>query len=140
MVKLIRIIREFSPSRGDKLFTYEETKGYLEEYNQSGTFNRRLVTDAESLGISPLRLLNSQLRANRVATIQPQLKKSSSQSIQQGNISGGNGISGANMIMSYGVPAKGAAYLAGNVQQESGWYGQRAYWDDVGAPAGGLVS
>tara|TARA_B100000405_G_C16717847_1_gene421533 strand:+ start:4188 stop:7223 length:3036 start_codon:yes stop_codon:yes gene_type:complete len=41
---------------------------------------------------------------------------------------------------SYGFPERGAAYLAGNIQQESGWYGQRKPWDDVGAPAGGIVS
>ena len=48
--------------------------------------------------------------------------------------------SGTNALMSLGFPSKGAAYLAGNIQQESGWYGQRKPWDDVGAPAGGLVS
>ena len=36
---------------------------------------------------------------------------------------------------SYGFSERGAAYLAGNIQQESGWYGQRKPWDDVGAPA-----
>jgi|MDSZ01.2.fsa_nt_gb hypothetical protein len=41
---------------------------------------------------------------------------------------------------SYGFSERGAAYLAGNIQQESGWYGQRKPWDDVGAPAGGIVS
>ena len=41
--------------------------------------------------------------------------------------------------MTIGFPARGAAFLAGNIQQESSWAGQRT-WDDVGSEAGGLVS
>lgn len=37
-------------------------------------------------------------------------------------------VSGAKAFMSAGFPAKGAAYLAGNAQQESGWAGQRGPW------------
>ena len=40
----------------------------------------------------------------------------------------------------FGIPRLNAAYLAGNIQQESTWVSDRPYWDDVGAPAGGLVS
>ena len=41
--------------------------------------------------------------------------------------------------MSMGMPLKGASPLSGNIQSESNWNGMRT-WDDVGAPAGGIVS
>ena len=62
------------------------------------------------------------------------------------NISGGNAddmYSGAKMIMGAGVPRKGAAYLAGNIQQESSWNGQRDWGQVMGdgtSRNGGLVS
>lgn len=62
------------------------------------------------------------------------------------NISGGNADdmhSGARMIMGAGVPRKGAAYLAGNIQQESSWNGQRDWGQVMGdgtSRNGGLVS
>lgn len=55
----------------------------------------------------------------------------------------GNMNKGAEMIQSAGVPTKGAAYLAGNIQQESSWNGQRD-WGQVKGDGtsrnGGLVS
>ena len=56
---------------------------------------------------------------------------------------GGGGFSplqGARWFMNYGVPTRGAAYLSGNIQQEANWKANNPAWDDVGAPAGGLVS
>ena len=47
---------------------------------------------------------------------------------------------GAQWFMRAGFSPRGAAYLAGNIQTESNWIPDRPAWDDVGAPAGGLVS
>jgi len=47
---------------------------------------------------------------------------------------------GSQWFMRAGFPARGAAYLSGNIQTESTWIPDRPAWDDVGAPAGGLVS
>lgn len=49
---------------------------------------------------------------------------------------------GAKAFVDAGFPAKGAAYLAGNVQQESGWRGQRSPWvlDDGAGTNKGLMS
>ena len=50
---------------------------------------------------------------------------------------------GMKVLRSMGFPSKGAAYLAGNIQQESGWHGLRR-WGEVagdGSDAnGGLIS
>ena len=55
----------------------------------------------------------------------------------------GDSIAGAKMIMGAGVPKIGAAYLAGNIQQESSWNGQRDWGQVMGdgtSRNGGLVS
>ena len=55
----------------------------------------------------------------------------------------GDMMSGAKMIMNAGVPKRGAAYLAGNIQQESSWNGQRDWGQVMGdgtSRNGGLVS
>jgi len=55
----------------------------------------------------------------------------------------GNMNKGAEMLRNAGVPDKGAAYLAGNIQQESSWNGQRDWGQVLGdgtSRNGGLVS
>lgn len=50
--------------------------------------------------------------------------------------------SGARLLMQKGFPAKGAAYLAGNIQQESGWKAKRQPWilNDGAGTNKGLIS
>ena len=50
--------------------------------------------------------------------------------------------SGAKLLMQKGFPAKGAAYLAGNIQQESGWKAKRKPWvlNDGAGTNKGLIS
>ena len=49
---------------------------------------------------------------------------------------------GAKLLMKKGFPAKGAAYIAGNIQQESGWKAQRKPWilNDGAGTNKGLIS
>jgi len=47
-------------------------------------------------------------------------------------------VAGALEIMSYNVPKRNAAYLAGNIMQESSWAGQRS-WGGVENPATGRM-
>lgn len=51
-------------------------------------------------------------------------------------------VGGAKLLMDAGFPERGAAYLAGNIQQESGWNGQREPWvlNDGAGTNKGLVS
>ena len=52
-------------------------------------------------------------------------------------------VEGAQLIVAAGVPPRGAAWLSGNIQQESGWYGQRVWGEVLGDGSdrnGGLVS
>jgi hypothetical protein len=50
---------------------------------------------------------------------------------------------GFSLVLGMGFPERGAAYLAGNIMQESGWYGQRTWGEVMGDGSdrnGGLVS
>mgnify|MGYP003334579731 CR=1 FL=1 len=49
---------------------------------------------------------------------------------------------GAKLLMKKGFPAKGAAYIAGNIQQESGWNAQKRPWvlNDGAGTNKGLIS
>lgn len=51
-------------------------------------------------------------------------------------------VGGTKLLMDAGFPMKGAAYLSGNIQQESGWKGQRDPWvlNDGAGTNKGLVS
>lgn len=51
-------------------------------------------------------------------------------------------VGGTKLLMDAGFPVKGAAYLSGNIQQESGWKGQRDPWvlNDGAGTNKGLVS
>ena len=51
---------------------------------------------------------------------------------------GGDMVAGAKKLMEAGVPKVGAAYLAGNIQQESAWKGQRD-WGGVYNPTTGAM-
>ena len=52
-------------------------------------------------------------------------------------------MAGTKMLQDAGFPKRGAAYLAGNIQQESSWNGQRDWGEvmnDGSLRNGGLVS
>jgi hypothetical protein len=128
--------RNFRPLRGDTVFNREETMQLADAWNR-GSIPSSLKATASSLGMTPMALMNSQLRAHQLDGVLP------IEPTGGGTFNGRvvDGVSGANYLMQrHNMPARGAAWFAGNVQQESGWYGQRAPWDDGGALSGGLIS
>lgn len=125
----------FRRLRGDKVFTEAEVKNYAQSFN-SGVVQQSLINTAQGLGMSPLALLQQQSAAyglEPVRGVSMDLQSSSNNAPK-------SAVEGAQMLMQMGVPAKGAAWLAGNIQTESTWNGQQKPWDDGGALAGGLVS
>ena len=72
-------------------------------------------------------------------------QSSSSSSGSNARVEGNAGdmMAGAKMLQEAGFPNRGAAYLAGNIQQESSWDGQRDWGEVMGDGSlrnGGLVS
>lgn len=129
--------QSFRRLRGDKLFSPDEVKVLADQYNKTGTFQLGLIRAAQELGMSPLALLNQQISAHSDTL---DLEPFEATPMSSGKADAPTGaMSGYRMLLQMGVPEKGAAYLSGNIQQESGWNGNRT-WDDQGARAGGLVS
>ena len=89
--------RQIKLSRGDLLFDSSEVEEWKKEYEQTGEFNSAITDVARSLGVSELKLLNSQLKANKIDAIQPQLTGNLKQQLQ-----------------SLGVPSTNAEYLSSN--------------------------
>ena len=129
------------PSR-DRLYTDDALKADLKVLVEGNATNysTRTIGLSKALGISPKALLNEQLKVIGGPDVQLLQQQHKQQQKGQPVAVIQNMRAGFQAIQKLGVPTQGAAYLAGNIQTESGWYGQRQPWDDVGAPAGGLVS
>jgi hypothetical protein len=130
------VVRSFRRVRNDILFDQQTVETLVDHYNRTGEFQKGLQKAAQQLGMSPLALLNQQLAARRLPTIQ----SNDSIPLSSGGSTSTSAVQGAQALMSMGFPARGAAWLAGNIQQESGWNGQRNPWDDGGELSGGLAS
>lgn len=124
----------FNPLRGDKVFSQEQVDILRDSFN-NGVTQEILQSTATALGMSPLALLQQQSAAYGMKPVKP--VQSGSQGV---NLSA---VEGAQTLMSMGVPARGAAWLSGNIEHESAWRAQRPQWDlgwDGAGTNGGLLS
>ena len=94
------IINGFRLNRGDVLFTENETKDLLDRVNKGADVSD-LNDVAKSLGIPPLKLLNSQAKVYDLQPFRPQLSETSS-------------LPKVTQVMSLGIPEKNAQYIAQN--------------------------
>ena len=137
----LELTRNYRIGRGDVIFTKEETQNMMDAY-QAGEIPPSLVRTADELGIKPFTLLEH--HGNKYGITIPNLAEQLTARPEQAKIPDQfrdikTAREGMQALMTIGFPARGAAFLAGNIQQESSWAGQRT-WDDVGSEAGGLVS
>jgi hypothetical protein len=132
-------LRNYRPLRGDILMSQEQFQQAHKAFGE-GTVNPTLAAVADALGKSPLSVLNSHASSG----LTPRLPLYNPKQLSQSPLGSGtapiSAVEGAQMLMALDFPVRGASWLAGNIQTESTWYGQRKPWDDVGAPAGGLTS
>lgn len=124
-----------SPS--DRLLSRKQFVDNMDVLKSGSTdFGPRLTELSRRLTTTPVRLLEAQSKAlgysgsSLGSIVSPDLEKFEPTSME----------SGKNALKALGFSDVGAAYLAGNIQQESSWVPGRKPWDDGGAPAGGLVS
>jgi hypothetical protein len=98
---------------------------------------------AKNLGISPTALIEGQLGVNGLPGLSILRQGPEYQQLLQQLTDIPNASNGLKVLQSMGFPQKGAAFIAGNIQQESGWHGLRQ-WGQVAGDAsnrnGGLVS
>ena len=88
----------------------------------------------------PLSVLNSHASSGKTPSLPLYNPKQLTQTSLGSSTAPISAIEGAQMLMTLDFPVRGASWLAGNIQTESTWYGQREPWNDVGALAGGLPS
>jgi hypothetical protein len=131
---------EFRLNRGDKVFEQDQV-AILSEAWDRGDVQKVLSRRSQELNVTPLALLNSQLRAygQEPKMLEPPVSMGGRPPVN-GDFT--NALQVANYLKSrHGTPTKAAAYMSGSLQQENGSFnGQKAPWDDLGAKAGGLAS
>ena len=129
--------------RGDRVFMPSEVKEFADQVKK-GEIPKNLITVAEGLGVSPMNLLNQQLSAYPQLGIKPfTFERQAPQATSAGSGNYNNMVDGAKRLMTLNFPPKSAAYLAGNIMQESAWNGQRSWGEvmnDGSDRNGGLVS
>ena len=163
-------IRElYNPRRGDKLISLENLEDIMLQW-EAGDIDEGLQNAADVLKITPRELLNQQVKAHgldktyrflpdpaegdqasNVDWTPPSQEIAQIASTQTAGLlaqaqekkSPINSYQGAlYLIKNHGLPHKGAAWLSGNIEQESTWDGQRKPWilDDGAGTNKGLVS
>ena len=97
---------------------------------EQGTVPSGMARWAQQLGLTERELFERELKAHGKEPIEYKVPEGDMTPVQ-----------GARYLMTtHNVPGRGAAWLSGNIKQESSWIANRTAWNDVGAPAGGLVS
>ena len=102
------------------------------------TYSTRIKELSSKLGISP----TSFVRKQAIALGYPAIEQVP-QSYQKQEVPPSNMQAGFQALQSMDFPTRGAAYLAGNIMQESSWNGQRSWGEVQGDGSdrnGGLVS
>lgn len=98
---------------------------------------------ARNLGLSSQAFVESQLRVYGKPSLNTLRQGTEAMQLLNGLRDVPDAKKGMNLLKSMGFPTKGAAYIAGNIQQESGWHGLRD-WGEVAGDGtsrnGGLVS
>ena len=124
---------------GDSILTREEAITGAKAYVTGQAYPPSVIGKATALGVTPDYLVREQNRGRgrNLGTMPTQQPPSQ---IQKTGLNGAGDPtdlqSGATYLRQMGFPAKGAAYLAGNIQQESGWNGMRS-WGGVFNPTTG---
>jgi hypothetical protein len=132
--------RSIMDARKDKFLKYKALKADVDRSinKQPLSNNTRLI--AKNLGLSPEAFLDGQLRVLGLPSLLA-LRQEENPQASGGNIK--DATQGMRTLEQMGFPRRGAAYLSGNIQQESTWHGTRQ-WGQVAGDAsnrnGGLIS
>jgi hypothetical protein len=123
---------------GDVYLTSDEVREAGLVRSEGGKYSPRVRALANKIGVSPKAFVDAQLTSMGYDTT-----KDIPPAADIGDIS--DARQGMQALEAMGVPPKGAAYLSGNIMQESSWNGQQPTWDgramnDGSDRNGGLVS
>ena len=133
-------MQKYNPYRGDTLLSPQELLKASEDWKK-GVINQNLLDLSRRSNRSPLSIINDAIRSPLTPQNVPTFTLNSLSETPLGSSNAPiSALEGARMLVQAGFPPKGAAWLSGNIQQESSWDGQQERWDDVGADAAGIVS
>ena len=128
----------------DRFISYEALKSDVRAVlaGRDASNNTRLI--AKKFGLSSQAFVDQQLKAYGLPGIAALKESPDGQALMPG----GDGdvrdaTHGMRLLRAVGFPKKSAAYLAGNIQQESGFTGRREWYspmDDGSGRNGGLIS
>ena len=132
--------RSIMDARKDKFLKYKALKADVDRSinKQPLSNNTRLI--AKNLGLSPEAFLDGQLRVLGLPSLLA-LREQENPQASGGNIK--DAAQGMKTLEQMGFPRRGAAYLSGNIQQESTWHGTREWGQVAGDGStrnGGIVS
>jgi hypothetical protein len=136
----LKFPRSVMDARKDKFLPVSALKADIRKVlaGQSPSNQTRLL--AKNLGLSEQAFIDGQLRVNGLPGLLA-LREEANPGASGGNIK--DAAQGMRTLEQMGFPRRGAAYLSGNIQQESTWHGTRQ-WGQVAGDAsnrnGGLVS
>jgi hypothetical protein len=136
----LKFPRSVMDARKDKFLPVSALKADIRKVlaGQSPSNQTRLL--AKNLGLSEQAFIDGQLRVNGLPGLLA-LREEANPGASGGNIK--NASHGMKVLEQMGFPRRGAAYLSGNIQQESTWHGARQ-WGQVAGDAsnrnGGLIS
>ena len=134
------VIQHFNQLRGDKVYDSKTIMDMGADFER-GVIDPRLVATAQSLNMTPSQLLQQQAAAygmGRFVYNPSNFQRASASGQIVDTSAPPTAVEGAQMLMAKGLPAKGAAWLSGNIQQESSWQGQRS-WGGVYNPSTGAM-
>ncbi|AGA17892.1 virion structural protein [Synechococcus phage P60] len=137
---------QLNPSR-NFLFRAEQLREEMKRYAAGQPLGERVGVIARKLGISEYEVIASQAKKyglpSPAALMAAEISPSGSAVAPTQAPAAGDMKQGYSMLRGMGIPHKGAAYLAGNIMQESSWQGQRTWGEVQGDGSdrnGGIVS
>ncbi|AGG54533.1 virion structural protein [Cyanophage SS120-1] len=117
-----------NPSK-DHFFTVDGLQTQLERFRADGTFSDRLKKISKELGYTPKAFLNAQLRARGLPSLKDiKVNKGEDQTAVEPDIYGANNKF-RYLTTELGLPWEGGAYLAANINAESGEVGDKGLID-----------
>lgn len=128
----------------DRFISYDALRNDVRQVmgGKDASNNTRLI--AKKFGLSTPAFVDQQLKAYGLPSLSSLRSTPDGQSLMpgaDGDIP--NATHGMRLLRSFGFPKKSAAYLAGNIQQESGFTGRREWYspmNDGSGRNGGLIS
>ena len=130
-------------STKDRFLTIDELKADVKRVMEGQQASNRTRLWAKNLGLSSQAFLEGQLGVNGLPSLRSLRQQEQSGQAAPNLRDIPNSRVGLQVLQQMGFPKLGAAFLAGNIQQESGWHGLRQ-WGQVAGDGtnrnGGLVS